>query len=453
MEGTVPSAVFGARRDLAATVAVAAVWAAAWVTSVHGVFAVWVVLALCLAVAALFAALWSGAAFGRLPSWVLLLAVPTGLLGIAVAPPVINQVPVVRGLLIAGILVAGVALLAWSAISVSAMSGSMFGRPSLRAVVAGILALVGISYLLVIIGSHPVIDVWVILQDSARGLLRQQNPYQMVFLNVPAGETSSCFNYWPVTFLSTAPGQWLFGDVRYVESGCVLASSGLMAWQAGRSSGWRDRQGIGLAVLVALVPGSLLVVQQAWTEPMLLLGMVGAAVLMRRNHHTWAAVPLGLALATKQHLVILLPLLLFWPRFGWRRLLLVGAVAAAVSAPWALADWSRFRLCTVDFFLGAQGPAQSLSVWRVLPGALQLPILVLGLTGAVVVVLLRCPRNPSGFLIGSGAVLSAFDLFNKQTFTNQWWLAGALVLAGMAMGPVAADMTGSGPVRSAVRAR
>lgn len=458
MEDTAPGDVFGTRRDLAATVAVAAVWVAAWVASIHGVFTAWGVLAMCLLVPALFVALWSGAAFGRLPSWVFLLAVPTGLLSLALAPPVINQVPVVRGLLIAGIVVAGVALLAWSAIpawsaiSTSSMSGSISGRRSPRAMVAGILALVAASYALVIIGSHPLIDVWVILQDTARGLLHQQNPYQMRFPNVPAGETSSCFNYWPMTFLSTAPGQWLFGDVRYVEAGCVLASSGLLAWQAGRSSGWRDRQGIALAVLVALVPGSLLVVQQAWTEPMLLLGMVGAAVLMRRNQYTWAAVPLGLALATKQHLVILLPLLLFWPRFGWRRLLVTGGVAAAVSAPWVLADWSRFRLCTVDFFLDAQGPAQSLSVWRLFPGALQLPMLLLGMAGAVVVVLLRCPRSPSGFLIGSGAVLSAFDLFNKQTFTNQWWLAGTLVLAGMAMSP-AADMRGSGPVRSAVRAR
>jgi hypothetical protein len=36
-------------------------------------------------------------------------------------------------------------------------------------------------------------------------------------------------------------------------------------------------------------------------------------------------------------------------------------------------------------------------------------------------------------LIGSGSVLMVFDLFNKQTFANQWWLAASLVVAGMAV--------------------
>ncbi|HEX7660356.1 MAG TPA: hypothetical protein VF444_12850 [Pseudonocardiaceae bacterium] len=446
-DDTARGAVFGSRRDAAATCAVAAVWGIAWVASVHGVYTAWGVVSLCVGVLVLFGALWTGAAYGRASTrLLLLLTVPTGLLSIALAPPLINQVPGLPGLLMAGIVVSGLALLAWPAIPA-------LTRLSPRLTVAGTVGLTAASFVLVILGSKPVIDVWVILRDSARALLHGQNPYALTFPDVPPGQTSSCFNYWPVTFLSTAPGQWLLGDVRYVEAGCVVAASGLLAWQAGKASGWRDRQALGTAVLVGLVPGSLLVVQQAWTEPMLLLGMVGGALLMRRGHYTWAAVPLGLALATKQHLVVLLPLLLFWPRFGWRRLLLTGGVAAAVSAPWALADWSRFRLCTVDFFLGEQGPAQSLSLWRLLPGALQMPVLVLGMAAAVVVVLLRCPRTPGGFLIASGAVLAAFDLLNKQTFTNQWWLAAALALAGMTMTPVTAAVAGSGRVRSAVRVR
>jgi hypothetical protein len=432
---------------VAATAAVAAVWGAAWVTSIHAVYSAWAVVALCVAVLVLFAALWSGAAYGAPSARLLLFAVPTGLLSVVLAPPMINEVPTVRGLLVVGIVVVCLALVAWLVVLAPARRAVRWPA----GVVAGVVLLTAVGYALVIAGSHPLIDVWVILQDTARGLLHGQNPYRMAFPNVPPGQTSGCFNYWPVTFLSTAPGAWLFGDVRYLETGYVVATAGLLAWQAGRSSGWQDRRRIGMAVLVGLLPGTLLIVQQAWTEPMLLLGMVGAAILIHRDHPTWAAVPLGLALATKQHLVVLLPLLLFWPRFGWRRLLVTGGVAAAVSLPWAVADWPRYKLCTVDFFLGEQGPSQSLSVWRLLPSAVQLPLLVVGFAGAVVIVLLRCPRTPGGFLIASGSVLSVFNLLNKQTFMNQWWLAGALVLAGMAMGPVVADVTR--PVRSAVRAR
>jgi hypothetical protein len=42
-------------------------------------------------------------------------------------------------------------------------------------------------------------------------------------------------------------------------------------------------------------------------------------------------------------------------------------------------------------------------------------------------------------------VLSTFGLLNKQTFLNQWWLVGALIVAGLALAPrrVASEASGS----------
>jgi hypothetical protein len=296
-------------------------------------------------------------------------------------------------------------------------------RPRWALVSLGVTA---VAFAGVIIGGTPRIDVWVILQDVAGGLLHGQNPYEMRFPNVPAGETSSCFNYLPSTFLLTAPGRWLFGDVRWVEAGWVLGAALLLCWHT------RRREGVLLAVLVAGLPCTLLVVQQAWTEPMLLALLCLCAVAVDRGRWWWGVVAMGMALANKQHVVVLLPMLLLYKDFGPRRTVAACLAGAAVAAPWVISDPSRFKTCVVDFYLYEGPPATSLSVWRWLPGPWSLIGLLVGTCAATVLVLRRCTGG-GGLLVGSGSVLMVFDLFNKQTFANQWWLAASLVVAGMAL--------------------
>ena len=294
------------------------------------------------------------------------------------------------------------------------------------------LVLTGLAFAGVIVGSVPGIDVWVIFQQVANGLVHGLNPYEMHFTGVPAGQTSSCFNYLPVTFLVTGPSKWLFGDVRWLEAACLLGAGAVLTRQVVRRGSGRGR--VALAALVSLTPASLLVAQQAWNEPILLLGLVASAVLMERGRWNWAMLPFGLALATKQHLVLLLPLLLFWPKFGWRRVLGTVGIAAAVSLPWLVANPARFTACTASFFLGEAPPVKALSVWRLLPAPIQLPVLIVGLVLAFGIALWRCPKTPAGFLVSAGTVFVVFDLLNKQTFVNQWWLAATLLISGIALG-------------------
>lgn len=285
-----------------------------------------------------------------------------------------------------------------------------------------------------ILGGAPRIDVWVILQDVARGLPR--NPYEMTFPNVPAHETSCCFNYLPMTFLATAPGEWLFGDVRWVEGGCIVVAVALLAWHVRRS-----RRALSLALLVAGVPGTLLLVQQAWTEPLLLVALCGAAIAIDRGRWWVAVLALGLALACKQHVLVLVPFLLLYRDFGPRRTLGVVAVGAAVVVPWALLDPVRFKVGVADFFLDETAPGTSLSLWRFLPSGWGLPVLLVATAAATWLAVRRGPSGGSGLLVGSGLILMTFDLLNKQTFLNQWWLACVLVIAGVAVGH------GAGPAR------
>jgi hypothetical protein len=131
--------------------------------------------------------------------------------------------------------------------------------------------------------------------------------------------------------------------------------------------------------------------------------------------------------------VLLLPLWALWPAFGPRRAVAAAAGAGAVTLPWFLADPGRFWHCVVDFFVDLPARDDSLSVWLLVPGPLR-TVTVLALVAVAYVVVLRgAPRTPGGLLLGCGLVLAAFALANKQSFLNQWLLAGQLVVAGLAL--------------------
>lgn len=401
---------------------VLAAWGAAANTAIMAVFTVHGIVVLGVVAIAVLVAVWFGV-FQTFPPTAVVVVLALGAVAtLIVTPPVTNVTG--NGWLVPAVVVGVVAsasplLVLWRRFS-----------PGRLAVVP--LVLTGLAFAGVIVGSAPTIDVWVIFQQVANGLLHGVNPYDMSFTGVPDGQTSTCFNYLPVTFLVTGPSRWLFGDVRWLEAACLLGTGALLTRHAVRQGSGRGR--IALAALVALTPGALLVAQQAWNEPILLLGIVASAVLMERGRWNWAMVPFGLALATKQHLVLLLPLLLLLPKFGWRRVLGTVGVAVAVSLPWVVANPARFTSCTASFFLGEQAPVKSLSIYRLLPAPIQLPVLVVGLVLAFGLALSRCPRTPAGFLVSAGTVFAVFDLLNKQTFVNQWWLAATLLVSGIVLG-------------------
>jgi hypothetical protein len=188
-----------------------------------------------------------------------------------------------------------------------------------------------------------------------------------------------------------------------------------------------------LALLLGVLPGSLYEVQQAWNEAILVGALVGAAVLADRGRPWWAVACFAVALATKQHVVLLLPLLACWPAFGVRRALVAAAGGGALCLPWYLWDPPRFTHCTVAFFLDLPARTDSLSVWRWLPAGAGTPLLLLAAAAAYAVALRRLPRDGAGLLLGWALVLAAWDLVNKQSFLNQWLLVAQLILAALAL--------------------
>lgn len=291
----------------------------------------------------------------------------------------------------------------------------------------------------------PRIDVWVTLQQASDALARGENFYDLTWTDSPG--IQDAFTYLPWTTVLLAPGRWLGGDVRWALAfWSVVLFAGIWALarplpgDAGAGPlATALRAAVPVTALV-VAPGSLTQVDQAWTEPLLATGIVWWAVLVRRGHAWWAVVPLALACASKQHLALLLPLLLLWPPFGARRAVATGALTGVLIAPWFLASPADFVHDTVTLLVGFH-PIRFANTWYLYflnEHGVTLPFWVTGLVvlGALgVAALLVARRRPEvdELLRWFAFVLLAANLVNKQAFYNQHWLSAALVAASLAV--------------------
>jgi hypothetical protein len=149
---------------------------------------------------------------------------------------------------------------------------------------------------------------------------------------------------------------------------------------------------------------------------------------------------LALACASKQHLAVLLPVLLVWRPFGVRRTLVTGALTGLFIAPWFLAGPSDFLHDTVTLLVSFPPLkfANTLYLLALNTFGVTLPfwvtgLVVLGTLGAVVVVVRRRQPALPEVLRWLALVLLVANLVNKQAFYNQFWLAGALVVVSLAV--------------------
>ena len=284
----------------------------------------------------------------------------------------------------------------------------------------------------------PSIDVWYTLQGSADALAAGRNIYHEVWLAPPG--VMAAFTYLPWTAVLLAPGRWLAGDVRVALLTLSLGTAALVAWFGRHRDGEQQRRAAAAAALVLLLPGTTTQIEQAWTEPALLALLVAAATAWYAGRSWTAAVLLALALSSKQHMWLLLPLLAAWPRVGLRRTVKVAALALLLVSPWLLVDARAMADDTVGLLL-RYPPMDFADTWVIAarrgwgwtPNLLVTgPVLL-----ATVVPAIRGLRRPVTGLgevaRWSALVLLVASLVNKQGFYNQFWLAAALVVVSWAV--------------------
>lgn len=355
----------------------------------------------------------------------------------------------------------------WALVAVAVVAATAFfstetGDAPLRR--RGFLCLVAVGlalkvYLL-IASPAPVIDVFAMLQGGADALARGENPYVAAYPDpYRPGALIDTYLYPPLTLLVTAPFRWLFGDARAGLAACDVATFFLLLRlgaprDAAPATERRERAGHDTARLCALLflfhPRALFVLEQSWTEPIAALGFVAFLVATQSRRVLTAALCLGFFFASKQYLGLLAPLcgLGFWrlvrgsaPSLGRALARFAGhvgialAVAAAVTLPLALWNWSAFVQDVWTFHWASPFREDALNLSALLFQAfgVRVPevIAVGAATAAAAAGLWAAARRPTPAGLAAGAALTlllALQL-QKHAFCNYYHLVGILLLA------------------------
>jgi hypothetical protein len=297
----------------------------------------------------------------------------------------------------------------------------------------------------------PHIDVIPVHVDAFAAVARGQSPYGITFDDMyepheafyvsemrDGGRVMFGFPYPPLSLLMAWPGHSLLGDLRYSEVLAWVLAAGLLV------SMRPDGIGLLCAAVLLLAPRLPFHIEQGWTEPFpVVLIAATVATALRRPSLAW--LPLGLLMASKQHMALALifaPWLAAAPWAGRQVLrfcLKAIGVALAVTLPLALLDPDAFYRSAILLQLREPFRLDSLSFarWLVTQGW---PLdkegaVVVSLTAGVAGIALawwRAPRTPAGFAAALGLTCLLLTAFGKKAFLNYYMLATAALLIALA---------------------
>jgi hypothetical protein len=294
---------------------------------------------------------------------------------------------------------------------------------------------------------RPAIDVYAFQQEAAKTLLQGGNPYAMSFDDIyrdtkPAdrpvyaenlvrdGKVLFGFPYPPLSLYLSTLGYAVAGDHRYAQLLALTGAALLIA--LARPGSWSSL----IAVLLLFAPRSFFILCRGWTEPFAVL-CLAATVFCALRYRKLLPIAVGLLLASKQYLVLALPLvpLLVEAPQRWRSSIKLAlqaiAVAALVTAPLALWDPQAFwhSLVTVQKLSPFREDALSYLVWYFQQTGTK-PGVLPAFTAAAVAIglaLWRGERSPAGFAASLALVCLLFISLNKQAFANYYsFVIGAL---------------------------
>ena len=297
----------------------------------------------------------------------------------------------------------------------------------------------------------PGIDVYVFQRDALNALLHGTNPYSITFPDIYGGKLSVYgpgvsengrlnfgYPYLPLSLLLALPGH-LLGDFRYAQLFALTLAGALIAYARPASRSCPSARGVAAAALLLFTPRGFFVVEAGWIEPFAILMLAATIFAACRRGRGWTiacAVSLGLLLATKQYLVLAVPLFMLLPamRVPGRRIFMLAlalVVVAAVTLPLVLWDVRAFMHSAITLQFRQPFRVDALSYLVPLTGGkgpgwiMLLSFAAAGM--ATILALWRCPRTAAGFSAGFALVFFAFFATSKQAFCNYY----ALVLAGM----------------------
>jgi hypothetical protein len=292
----------------------------------------------------------------------------------------------------------------------------------------------------------PHIDVFVFQQTSSKALLRGENPYTQPTPNIFGEQTPLYGNelkngdsltfsnpYPPLSIYASSLGYIVGKDIRYSHLSAIIAVAVLIILIN------PSRDSLLISYLFLFTPRVFFVLEQSWTEPIVLL-FTTIAIWSAVKNPKWLSYALGLMIASKQYLIFVFPFLYFIipPKTNWLKLikplaaltatgLIVTAFLALLDIPsflWnvGIIQWYQpFRMNALSF------TALYAHLFQEYP-PIYIPFLALLLAFLFAKHYLH--PSPRHFALSLSLALSIFFSFNKQAFCNYYFLLlGCLAVA------------------------
>ena len=334
---------------------------------------------------------------------------------------------------------AAIALVAvglWLALRVADLRQSTRGSSARRlpnAVIGGatlavvIVAALGARFSIIAWDVEPGFDVHLIQEAAGRAVLAAQNPYLTYVYD-------SGYPYWPLSALLAAAGL-VVGDARW---GLLVADAAIVGAfiVIARNVGAPGRLGALAAALLLWNSSGLYMTWQSMPEPAVIaFAAAGVAALTRpRSRGRLAGAALGMAIATKQLGLGLLPFLLLSRRSHNRTALVVaGLVSGIIVGALMALNPSAFLEGSLTSLLVEPARGYAINLLDPLPGIVQrftVPIAVVAIValGTGLLVRLRWPDSLDGWLAASIALLTVAFALIGISFVNYYQIPLALLL-------------------------
>lgn len=317
-----------------------------------------------------------------------------------------------------------------------------------RAGIVTIAAVLGAA--LIVVTPEPAIDVWHLHQQAGDAMFKGANPYADIGVpaSFPADEDSDFmtgYPYTPPNLVVFGTSAALTGDSRWFSLACWIGFLALFAILRPGSP-----TGTALLFLLSSQPAWHIVLEIAYTESVTLLLLVGA-VAAWKHRRVLGSILLGVALASKQYLVVLAPMVVAARILSIRErmyAMVAAAVAAAVGFVWGVGEYFD---AVVAFHLRVPPQPPSVNLYGIthfLGTPIRTPAMLgVGLSILVGLVAARTARTPSQLLVGAAAALGGGFFLASQAFVNYWLLVGAILCLALLLadGPTTATEAKTDP--------
>lgn len=300
---------------------------------------------------------------------------------------------------------------------------------------------------------NPAIDVFVTNTMASDYLLAGENPYAAHYPDVYQGkfDYQPGFFYWPVYLFWATPFRALLGDVRWAMIAADLLTAAALVF-VGRRLKFPATTTALLPLLWFAHPVSLLVLELAWIDPLLIAGIAALLACMLSRRWLAVGVLLGIVAATKQYgtLVGVMTMVTIFAhhRPAAKRVLITSAtVWLSLMLPFVFLDGRALFDNTIGVYIGAAVRPDALSLVAhlkntldiTLPGGMLLAVYLSVVAGGCWWLAKRTDGDLAPWAGILATAMGTIFLFGKQAFCNYYYVVAFLVLAFMVLS-MAADL-------------